>query len=1470
MLLFVIIVLIFSIPAVQTKVGKYVTKRINEDYDTNITIGKVGLQFNGDIELKEIYVEDHKQDTLVSIAELNSSIISFRKLYNNKFNLGDIDITDLVFNLKTYKGESDTNLDVFVDKFDDGAPRVGPSDFLFSSSDITVENGLFKLSDENREGDEQIFQFNDLNINATNFLINGPDVSARINTLAFKESRGVEVKNMMTDFEYTLTHMNFDNLHIETASSDLQGKLRFNYKREDIKDFVDKVQVVAEFKDSNVQLDELNTFYNEFGKNQRAALNVKLSGTLNNLHAEDLNVSTSRNTKIIGDITFKNLFNKEDDNFVMEGDFKNLSSNYNDLRSLMPNVLGASIPSMFSKVGNFKIEGKSKVTSTQIETNVDIDTDIGFASTDLKLDKVDDIDNASYEGNIILLDFDIGTLINDPKVQTTSLNLDVNGKGFRLQNLDTHIEGDVFDLYYNDYKYSGIKVFGDLGNYLFNGVLKADDPNLTLDFNGLADLSDTIRKFDFKADVGYANLRALNFVTRDSISEFRGKVDMTMTGSTFDNLDGNINVKNTTYLNQDSKYVFKDFAVVSSSRGNERTISINSPDIIQGNVKGNFKIKDVLKLAENSIGSIYTNYQPHDLEEGQYLDFDFKIYNQIAEVFFKDLDIGKHTYINGRIETDEKRFKLRFNSPKIKYKEYFVDNIKIQVDNSNPIYNTFIESDSLSTGVYNLSDFSLINVTRRDTLLIKTEFKGGKHNRDDFNLNLFYTLTEDNKSVLGFKKSDILFKGHEWFVNFNKDNLNKVTFDKTLRNFDISAIRVNQDNEEMLLSGVITDSSYKDLKLDFKDVELVKITPRIDSLSLAGRVNGRLELQETNGISKPRSDIEIKNLNVNNFALGDLKAIVAGNNSLTNYNVDIKLQNDNIRSLDAEGSIDFNKRNSKIDVDVVFDDFLLDPLNPLGEGVINNIRGLVSGDAKVSGNLKRPDITGKLLLDRAGLTIPYLNVDYTFDFDSEVLLQKQQFIFNNVAMTDSEYFSRGFLNGFIEHNNFSDWRLGLDLNTDRLLVLSTDETEDALYYGTAFISGSAEINGPTDQLVIDVEGSTAPGTMFNIPLNDTESFGDNSFIKFLSPEQKAARAKGEVVSQTEVKGLELVFDLNVNQNAEIEIVIDKDSGSTIKGKGEGNLGFLINTNGKFNMWGDFVVYEGVYNFKYRGIVEKKFQVKEGGNIVWEGDPLNAQINLKALYETQANPSVLLDSPISQSIPVELEINLTGPLEQPNPDFAFNFPNVSSTIKSELDYRLSSKEDRDNQALYLLATGGFASGVNDLSFSGTIAERLNGIINGIFGDQNGDFRVGVDLDLGQDRPDYETNDRFSVTLETKISDKVVINGKVGVPFGNANETVIAGDVQIDWLLNDDGTLRAKVFNRENSIRNFGEEIGYTQGLGLSYNVEFDTFKELLQIIFSGKNKKGKKEEKPKKEETVLEDQNLPNYIKMKKKKTEKSQ
>ena len=441
------------------------------------------------------------------------------------------------------------------------------------------------------------------------------------------------------------------------------------------------------------------------------------------------------------------------------------------------------------------------------------------------------------------------------------------------------------------------------------------------------------------------------------------------------------------------------------------------------------------------------------------------------------------------------------------------------------------------------------------------------------------------------------------------------------------------------------------------------------------------------------------------------------------------------------------------------------------------------------------------------------------------------------GITDSKYKSTGFLSGYAAHNNFRNWELDLRIDADdHLLVLDTPPDEDELYYGTAFISGLATIKGPIDELTIRVDATTEKNTTFKIPISDTESIGDDSFVHFLSPEEKRARQQGEITEFEDIKKLSLEFDLNINNNAEVEVVVDKTNNSTLKGRGSGTLLLRIDTAGKFLMYGDFVVYRGEFDFRYGGIIQRNIEVVPGGNIIWDGAPERADLDISARYHTEANPSVLLDNPsVNRKIPVEVYVDLKGQLTQPDLKFDIKFPRVSSTLKSELEYKLQTEEQKQNQALFLLASNSFVDdnygGTN--AFAGTLADRVSGLVNDLFADQDGKFKVGLDYSVGTRTPDQETSDRFGITLSTQISERILINGKVGVPVGGVNETAVAGDIEVQWLVNEDGSLRINFFNRQADLQFIGEDQIFEQGAGVSYSVDFNTFRELILKLFNKK-------------------------------------
>ncbi len=1431
----------------QTQLANYATETINKKYRTNINIDRLRVSLiSWDTAIKGIYIEDYKKDTLFYVDELKTSILSIGNLTQGRLEFGNIEINELHFKLKTYYGEQTTNINVFVDKLDSGRPRApGTPPFFFSSSDIDIAKSKFQYVDDNLESPEAL-NFKNLNILASDFQILGPEVSVDINNLSFLSKRGLKVDSLKTGFKYTKQQMRFDSLALKTPLSNLNGDVIFNYNREDFKDFLNKVNIAANFNESTVSFDEINLLYNEFGKGKSATFTSNVNGVLNDLNTDDLFL-LSDNTGIRGDFNFKDLFNKQK-SFVLNAQMKNVTSNYYQLNALLPNLIGNSLPSTFSKLGQFTIRGNALVTDSSVDAKVNINTAIGSSYADIVLSDFNNIDDATYKGFISLIDFDLGSFVERKSLGKTTLDFNVEGQGFVQEKLNTEVIGQIYAIDFNGYTYNDLRVSGILKEQLFDGSLNSSDEHIKFDFQGIADLGQTRNNFNFNASVDYADFKKLNFIN-DSVSIFRGNVSMDINGTNLDNIVGDIKFTQTNYQNANDTYYFEDFAVTSSFENDSiRTININSPDIITGFMKGNFKVNELGKLVQNSIGSIYTNYRPFEISPGQNLNFNFKIYNKIVDVFFPEVKFDPNTFIKGKIVSDEGDFKLNFESPSIVAFGNEADDIEVTIDNKNPLFNTFVSVGDLNTPYYNLKDFSLINTTLKDTLFFRSEFKGGSEYNDIYNLNFYHTFNKENKSVIGLKTSDVSFKGNKWILNKNGDDKNKVVVNSSLDSITIQEIVMNNEQREQIrLKGQFADSTYKDLQLQFKIVSLDKITPVIDSLKLKGEVNGNLNILQKDGIYLPSSNLGITDFGINGIDLGDLAISIVGNRDLTEFQVNSQLTNNGIEKFGVVGKIENKDKIPTANLMANFNNFNLEPFNPLGEGVIDHIRGDLDGRVSITGDIDNPNFDGLLTLDNSGIAIPYLNVDYSFAPRSRVRLSNQTFNFENIALTDVARATQANLDGTITHSYFKDWVLNLnvDTNSNRFLILDTEFKEGDLYYGTGFLNGTGRIYGPTTALNITVDGETARGTSLKIPLSDVASVGDYSFINFV--EKNSLKTIEEQRLLKDYEGLELEFDLDVTPSAEVEIVTDTKTGSSLKGTGEGILLIQINTNGKFEMYGDFVVVTGEFNYKFGGIIDKKFTVEPGGTINWDQKPLEADLRMEAVYSLNANPAPLLGNQgYTRRIPTDVVIRLTGELQSPDIEFGIDFPGTNSIVQSELEYLLQDPTTAEKNAIFLLAQGTFVndqSGINQQAITGNLVQSASGILNSILSGGNDKLNFGLSYEQGLQSTDIDTDDRIGVTVSTQISDRVLFNGKVGVPVGGASETLVAGDFEIQVLLNEEGSLSAKFFSRQSEIQAFlPDQQGSTQGAGLSYEVDFNSFKELFRKIL-------KKE--PKKEEQQIE-------------------
>ena len=1457
MLLLLFVSVILSTSFVQTKLGNYAAIKINKNFGTDLNIGKINVSFLGNIALKDVQIRDHHNDTLIFVKKLSTSLLSAKKVLEGTLLFDNITLEDAYYHMKTYKGETTDNMAVFIESFRKDTPKDSlDAPFILKAANVYVQHLDFKLNNENIKK-EVLFSATNIGGNIQKMAIVGTDFSTNARGLYFKTNQGIQITNLTTNYKFTKNAMNFDKTTLETKNSSVVGDVLFTYKKGGLSNFSDQVNITAYFKESTLKILDLQKFYKELSGNDMVSFSGRMGGNLNDFSLKKLNLSTKYGLLLNGNLFFKNAINTER-GVVFNGNLNNLTATYKELKTLLPNLLDKTLPSEFDKLGQFKIVGNIQVTPLKINASVVVKSQIGTAISDLKINNIDNIDMASYLGDVQLIDFNMGSFFNKPIFGKVSLNGSVNGSGFKLENVNTKFVGNISDLNFKGYSYQNIVVNGQYQNNKFDGDLVIDDDNFKMKFNGLADLSSEIQKFDFKTDISYLNLKETNLFLRDTISVVKGKIALDVEGNTFDDILGTAVFKDVFYTNQEKEFSFKEFTVTSSLKDNIKTIDVASRDIARGFIRGKFSFSELPKVAQNALGSIYTNYKPYRVASNQFLDFNFTVYNQIVNVFFPKISIDDKTKIKGKINSDKDLFRLSFSSPRIDAYGTEVKVVSLRTDNKNPLYNTSFTADQLNTGYYNISKLNLINRTENDTLYFKSIFKGGNKKNEDFNLDFFYTFNPKGKSVLGFEKSSFVFKENTWTINPDEKNTDKITFDLKKNEFKFSQFKLISGVQKIEFSGSLKGTEQKKLLADFTKVKLQSFLPKIDSLALKGILSGHLDFVQNKGVYSPEGALTVSDFEVNNFMQGDLFVNIKGENSYKKYDIDISIESENSKSISAIGALDFSSERPIIDLNIFLEEFKLNAFSPLGKDVLSSLRGSASGDFTLRGFLGNPDMNGSLRLKNAGLKFPYLNVDYDFVGESVITLLQQSFILEDFKLLDSKNKTKGILRGDISHFNFKQWFLRLKIESDNLMVLNTENKEEALYYGTAFIDGSADIFGLTDRLTIEFNAKTMPGTVFVVPLKDVETVNSYNLIHFKSDEIQVKERQKEVALEA-LKGLTLNIDLEVTKDAVAQVVIDEEYGSQLSGRGAGNLQIEINTRGKFNIFGDYVVDSGVYDFKYGGFVNKPFVIQKGGTVSWNGNPADANLEVTAIYKAKANPGVLLENFNSnRNIEVDLVARITGSLFNSKQELDIQLTNVDPTIASELEFILNDNNvnEKTTQFISLLAFGNFVN-PDRLNFdanatiTNTASSAIASAFSSLLNSPDSKFQLGLDYQQGQSNNDLDrlnTDNQVDLSVSTQVSERIIINGKVGVPVGTQTQSSVIGEVKIEVLLNKTGNFRGIIFNRQNEIQYTAEDQGYTQGIGLSYQVNFNALSSLLEKLGVKKNK-DLKEHKLVKKDTI---------------------
>ena len=277
------------------------------------------------------------------------------------------------------------------------------------------------------------------------------------------------------------------------------------------------------------------------------------------------------------------------------------------------------------------------------------------------------------------------------------------------------------------------------------------------------------------------------------------------------------------------------------------------------------------------------------------------------------------------------------------------------------------------------------------------------------------------------------------------------------------------------------------------------------------------------------------------------------------------------------------------------------------------------------------------------------------------------------------------------------------------------------------------------------------------------------------------------------------------------------------------------------MYGDYTISEGSYLFTLQNIINKKFIIEEGSTISWTGEPVDALLNIDAVYKVKASLQPLLAGSVSsntstRAVPVDCIIHLSDRLTKPTVTFDVVVPNADPDVQAVVANALSTPESRSQQFLYLLVANSFISEAasdtsSNIGVSASAATGFELLSNQLSNwlsadDYNIVIRYRPKTDVTSDEVDFGfSTELINNRLLLEVEGNYLVDKSMAE---NQNASNLMGEAYLTWLIDRAGNLRLKGFTH--TIDRFDENQGLQEtGIGIYYKQSFNNLKDLKQRV-----------------------------------------
>ena len=1478
--------LLLDLPSVQNYAVDHAASLASRSLGTTVSIDRVDIGLFNRVRIKGFYVEDFQGDTLLYVKRLKANISSFG-LMGGGVTLRRGDVSGVKLNI-VESPDSVMNIKEVVNRLSD-PNREKKGNFSLTIKSLNVDSLDFRLERLAHRNPEYGIDFGnmamlDTKAKISDFNIAGSAITMQVESFKSHEQSGFYLDELVGRvyidkglINVTDTKLRTRLSSVEVPSLTIAGDDWFDFKY-----FVDSVALEGSLRRTTLSSDDVAYFSPKLRKWHLRLYDIdcKMQGLVSDFYADIARLRTGDDTSLSVKGSITGLPDIKTTSFDLN--VLGLNTSAEDVRMVSSSIAGANLSeglvAMVSRAGELSLSGEFRGSLAEFASHAALRTEIGRADLNLRMRPAMDSlhrDNHYMMGNIAVNNLDLGELLGSNMLGRTSLYFHLDGDVGRKGTVAA-VNGKIAKLEFNGYKIDSVRLDGHLYDREFDGHVRARNKALDFDFNGLIALKEGLPEYDFCLNLTRADLAALGINKRDSVSTLRAHIDALGSGRTLDDLNGSITVEDAQYIHNADTVVSSMFRIDGNNTPESKSIRLVS-DIADVSFTSRESYQDAFRYFRHCLRSYIPNFfgdksedeQADDVDlfeatgdsatisEDNYsiLKVDVKNFNPVANAISGGLQVADSTNLYFMFDPHNDRFTLTAESDYIERRRMLATKIKLNASNHGDSLSLFVNSADIYAGAFYVPNPSVMCGAKDNRVYLSAGFRDTLHNstaRVGVRADILRDSAVGRKIQLYIQPS-VLTRGEKSWRIISR----RIEIDSS--RIVVGGLRLTNDEQNLQIEGIASRSREDSITLTLKNFDLGPFTPFVQRMGYT--INGT-----TNGFATVKSALSgaeiTARINLDSIRVNDIQspALLLDSRwdfeqSRARFFVKQRIKGDTL----VRGY--YSPRRGRYYARLDVDSLEMGLLDPVLKGVISGTEGLAHAELVMTGANRDAELKGEIRVTGLKTKVDYTQAVYSAPL-AVINVTNNRLSASNVRLFDEERNS-GLLDLELNLSHLSNISYDVRVRPENMIVLSTTAKDNNLFYGKVYASGSASIVGDKSGVRMNIVATTDDNSSFNMPLSGKANISRAEFVKFVTSSQRDTtnylvrkRMMFERKRKERSSGgnLDINLALNVLPNTEVQLLIDPAVGDVIKAEGEGMLSLHINPrNNIFEMTGDYTIQQGEYMFTLADVIKRPFTIENGSTIIWTGEPLDAMLNINAVYTVKTSLAPLTDELTNQrSVPVNCIIHITDRLTNPEVSFDIEVPSAESETQTSLANVLNTQESIARQVMYLLVfnsfvseTGASAAGLGATATTATGFQLLSNQLSNMLSGEEYDiiFRyrpksettgTGDELDFGFSKS--LINERLLIEVEGNyiVDNRSATNAQQMSSF--------MGEAYITWLIDRAGTLRLKGFTQ--NIDRFDENQGLQEtGIGIYYKEDFNNLRDFRRRVrerFMSKKKREKLE------------------------------